>query len=351
MASLSAFQTPPRYGSSSAMAASSSTTSNTNGAADHRRLLESLMAELQDDESFDAPKTPDLHFSWGQAERRRSAMQGGTLTTPMTRRASDGVVGTQTPAKAVLTDGMARLNTSTTYIPTEAGEYKRTTPPSGGSLTGSIYSTRSHLSSSASATSTRGLTDASTTTSSVLATTPPTSTEPSDAHLGLGTKTYGLTGPGDRKFSNRRFERVVSAPLNCSLERDRDRQREPYDLPAFTDRLASGSVTGRPPLPHTHSTTSTASIPSPSNDSATATALDRERDMSTPAATTRTLNSSALNMSTGRRPGGLARFGGPARRRQEFAVTEEEDGQGVGPLFVEGSQRGGWTEMALRGLC
>ncbi len=158
--------------------------------------------------------------------------------SPMTRRASDGIVGTQTPSKEISGARGYHQQGHTLASSMLGGSGRGPTPPSAGSA----YS--SHLSVSVSASSMRGgLTDASTTASSLLATTPPSGGSGIVNGIGIK-KTYtseSIIGGEDqlsRRPISRRFERVVSAPLSMQ---DRERERS-GDWPVTGERIGGSDA-------------------------------------------------------------------------------------------------------------
>ncbi|WWD21061.1 hypothetical protein CI109_105542 [Kwoniella shandongensis] len=153
------------------------------------------------------------------------------------------------------------------------------------------------------------LTDASTASASSLVPTPPGSgISQSGRSMSSQNIDSGGSGSSGRMYGGRRFQRVVSAPLS----------RPKPEMSASTSHTA----TLRPTITHT---SSSSSIPSES------TATSRSHFV-TPGITDRTLSSVR---STGRRLGGLSKFGGPARRVVASAENEEVDEvQRASPVLI-----------------
>nr|XP_031862296.1 uncharacterized protein CI109_002261 [Kwoniella shandongensis]KAA5529368.1 hypothetical protein CI109_002261 [Kwoniella shandongensis] len=167
------------------------------------------------------------------------------------------------------------------------------------------------------------LTDASTASASSLVPTPPGSgISQSGRSMSSQNIDSGGSGSSGRMYGGRRFQRVVSAPLSRP-------KPEVDDLTSSTGETStmsastSHTATLRPTITHT---SSSSSIPSES------TATSRSHFV-TPGITDRTLSSVR---STGRRLGGLSKFGGPARRVVASAENEEVDEvQRASPVLIE----------------
>ncbi|KAK4686898.1 serine/threonine-protein kinase TTK/MPS1, partial [Tremellales sp. Uapishka_1] len=135
----------------------------------------------------------------------------------------------------------------------------------------------------------------------------------------------GSGGTGRSYGGARKFQRVVSAPLTRQRyeeERYKAGGDESNNLSFTTSTHPhTQTATVRPPLIHASSASSIHS-----DDAANNPPSDARSHFITPALTERRLVSTAA--STGRRLGGLSRFGGPARRLVAPPETGEGEGEG-----------------------
>ncbi|ORY26275.1 hypothetical protein BCR39DRAFT_541804 [Naematelia encephala] len=216
----------------------------------------------ENDDSFEVP---DFHFDWGVAkDNKEKPVDRGLRTLRLETR----VVRDESP----LSSG--------------AGN----TPSSQGTQSMQSSASSGHILSS---------TNASATSSASLAPSPPHG-ERSFRHPTSPSRAGQLDRGGEQSNprSNRAFNRVVSAPLSRA-----SRYSGHSDVVDLSASASTSTSTMRPALTHT---SSTSSIPGEGS------AEVMRNHFVTPGLTERTLIST--KPSTGRRLGGLSRFGGPARR-------------------------------------
>ncbi|WRT68921.1 uncharacterized protein IL334_005903 [Kwoniella shivajii] len=289
----------------------------------------------QDDESFEV-QVPDFHFDWGVEKGIPEAKTESAQHVPFAKFSSLSIKSNPSRLSSISPPGPSIAPISTSA---------RSTPPP--RLT---HSARSSLSSA----HVSSLTDASTASASSLAPTPPGSglsvevpsafshnLEADGSGNGSGSGS-GSGGSGRIYGGGRKFQRVVSAPITRQRPND-----DEYGLSTIGESFTlsssntSHTATMRPGLVHT---SSTSSIPL---DSSTST-VTRSSNYMTPGVTDRTLTSTAR--STGRRLGGLSKFGGPARR--VIPATEVEEMQeGLNrssPVLIDSPPKDGHASLINR---
>ncbi|WWC64160.1 uncharacterized protein I303_106768 [Kwoniella dejecticola CBS 10117] len=270
-----------------------------------------------DDDSIEV-ETPDFHFDWALDKDKKpkpapKAVNGQALSSRMATMSISRPTSLSPPAQS----------------PTAANRSSRATPPPRGT-----HSARSSLSS----VQVSSLTDASTVSGSSLVPTPPGS------GLSIGTRSTSSNGldsgssasgsGGSQRIygaGGRKFQRVVSAPISRTrYEGDDNGMLTIEEASTLSSSTASHTATLRPGLTHT---SSSSSIPQDLTSSST---LPRSSNYMTPGITERTLTSTAR--STGRRLGGLSKFGGPARRVIPASLEAEEIHEEVeraSPVLIE----------------
>ncbi|OCF72575.1 TTK protein kinase [Kwoniella mangroviensis CBS 8886] len=276
-----------------------------------------------DDEDSLEVQVPDFHFDWELEKGNKGIGQASENEPPVSRFSSLSLGKINSRPNSLSPPPAGILSSSSTNT--------RTTPPPR-----NIHSARSSLSSVQVA----SLTDASTATGSPLIPTPPGSgfssgtRSSSSHHLDSGGSGSG-SGSSSRIYGgSRRFQRVVSAPVTRQkYEGDDNEMLTIEESSNLSSSTTSHTATMRPVLTHT---SSSSSIPLESSSSATLTSTSTYM---TPGITERTLTSTAR--STGRRLGGLSKFGGPARRvipALEPGDIQEEAERGS-PVLLESPPR------------
>ncbi|WWC73223.1 uncharacterized protein I206_107189 [Kwoniella pini CBS 10737] len=274
------------------------------------------------DDSFEV-EVPDFHFDWKLDKDKVSAEKSASASrkSPSTHFASMSISESSNRPSSL---------SPPSHVSVISAASRATPPPR------SSHSARSSLS-SAQVTS---LTDASTASGSSLAPTPPGS------GFSIGTRSassHGLDSGGSASGSGgsqriygaggRKFQRVVSAPIGRSkYEGDDNGMLTIEESSTLSASTTSHTATMRPPLTHTSSASSV-----PQNHSSTA--LPRSSNYVTPGLTDRTLSSTTR--STGRRLGGLSKFGGPARRVVPALEAEElqEEAERASPVLIASPPR------------
>ncbi|WWD06607.1 hypothetical protein V865_004700 [Kwoniella europaea PYCC6329] len=272
-----------------------------------------------DEDSFEV-QVPDFHFDW-ELEKGNGGKSQGTVDEPPVSRFSAMSLGKTDSRPGSLSPPPAGISSSSNA---------RTTPPPR-----NIHSARSSLSSVQVA----SLTDASTATGSPLIPTPPGSgfssgvRSSSSHHLDSGGSGSG-SGSSSRIYGgSRRFQRVVSAPVTRQkYEGDENGMLTIEESSNLSSSTTSHTATMRPVSTRISSASSIPHESSPATLTSTSTYM-------TPGITERTLTSTAR--STGRRLGGLSKFGGPARRVMPALEPEEvqEEAERGSPVLLESPPR------------
>nr|XP_019047916.1 TTK protein kinase [Kwoniella bestiolae CBS 10118]OCF26846.1 TTK protein kinase [Kwoniella bestiolae CBS 10118] len=270
----------------------------------------------EDDESFEV-QVPDFNFDWKlEKGGKGKGKSNPTVDEPPVSRFSSISLGKTKSRPSSLSPPPPELASS---------NHARATPPPRQS-----QSARSSLSSVQVA----SLTDASTASASSLVPTPPGSgfssgvRSSSSQHLDSGGSGSGSGSSGRIYGAGRRFQRVVSAPVTRQkYESEENGMLTIEESSNLSFSTTSHTATMRPLLTHTSSTSSIPQEPTSS------TVLPTSNYM-TPGVTERTLTSTAR--STGRRLGGLSKFGGPARRVIPALEPEDvqEESEKASPVLI-----------------
>lgn len=242
---------------------------------------------INDEDSFEMP---DFHFDWGVTKEKAQTSAAKVLSKQL---ASLDINRVSTKAL---------ISSATTTTPPQAkGRYATiNTPPLKGASSAQSSASSAHILS---------LTDASTASASSMVPTPPNLASATSSRSLASFVQEPEAGPS-RPYGTRPFQRVVSAPLTRRREDIPTHALDRHDLSNTSPHTHTATL--RPGISHTLSSSSIGA-----ESSATST-LSRSAYV-TPGITERTLNAA----STGRRLGGLSRFGGPARR-----VVLPTDGEG-----------------------
>ncbi|WWC91347.1 uncharacterized protein L201_006290 [Kwoniella dendrophila CBS 6074] len=256
----------------------------------------------EDDESFEV-QVPDFHFDWGVDKGLKETDNTSTDAAPI-QRFSSLDISKKIPSRPT------SLSPPASQPGSSFSQAKATPPPRYNK------SARSSLSSVNAA----ALTDASTASGSSLVPTPPgigfSSGTRSISSQNLDSGGSGTGGSGRIYGGGRKFQRVVSAPITRSkLDQEDNAMLTVGDASILSSSTASHTATIRPQLMHTNSASSI------DNETSATFTLSRTSNYMTPGVTDRTLTSAAR--STGRRLGGLSKFGGPARRVVPALETED----------------------------
>ncbi|WVW79195.1 hypothetical protein I302_101161 [Kwoniella bestiolae CBS 10118] len=275
----------------------------------------------EDDESFEV-QVPDFNFDWKlEKGGKGKGKSNPTVDEPPVSRFSSISLGKTKSRPSSLSPPPPELASS---------NHARATPPPRQS-----QSARSSLSSVQVA----SLTDASTASASSLVPTPPGSgfssgvRSSSSQHLDSGGSGSGSGSSGRIYGAGRRFQRVVSAPVTRQkYESEENGMLTIEESSNLSFSTTSHTATMRPLLTHTSSTSSIPQEPTSS------TVLPTSNYM-TPGVTERTLTSTAR--STGRRLGGLSKFGGPARRVIPALEPEDvqEESEKASPVLIDSPPR------------